>query len=44
MRALVQKVDFAKLETENHEANIGNGYVIFLGIKKTVLMKIIIIF
>lgn len=29
------KVDFAKLETENHEANIGKGYVIFLGIKKT---------
>lgn len=35
MRALVQKVDFAKLETEDYETSIGKGYVVFLGIKKT---------
>lgn len=35
MRALVQKVDFAKLECEGHFAEIGKGYVVFLGIKRT---------
>lgn len=35
MRALVQKVDYAKLETEGHTASIGKGYVVFLGIKTT---------
>lgn len=35
MRALVQKVDYAKLETEGYTASIGKGYVVFLGIKTT---------
>lgn len=35
MRALVQKVDFAKLETEGHSASINKGYVVFLGVKST---------
>lgn len=35
MRALIQKVDFAKLETADYKTEIGKGYVIFLGIKRT---------
>lgn len=35
MRALVQKVDFANLATENYQVSIDKGYVVFLGVKKT---------
>lgn len=35
MRALVQKVDYATLETLNHTAKINKGYVVFFAVKKT---------
>lgn len=35
MRALIQKVDYATLETEGHTAKIGKGYVVFYAVKKT---------
>lgn len=35
MRALVQKVDFAKLESENYFTEIKKGYVVFFGVKRT---------
>ncbi len=34
MRALIQKVEFAKLECEDYFTEIKHGYVVFLGIKK----------
>lgn len=35
MRALIQKVDYANLETKGHSAKINKGYVVFFGVKKT---------
>ena len=35
MRALVQRVDFAKLVCEDYKTEIGLGYIVFLGIKTT---------
>ena len=39
MRALVQKVDYAKLECEGHYAEIKKGYVVFLGVKNDDTLK-----